>query len=97
MLYVSKTILRIYQMAITSKANKITFKAVIYEDEVVALRKKLLKLAPQELIFNLKDCDDIHTAIIQQVLAYQKLYTCSYIFGKNIKNYQKVIEGFDLG
>ena len=81
-------------MAITSKANKITLKAVIYEDQVLVLRKKLMKLAPEELEFNMSDCDDIHLAVIQQMLAYKKMYNCTFIFSDTIKNYQKIIEGF---
>ena len=82
-------------MAITSKGTKISLKAVIYEDEVLSLRKKLIKLAPEELVFNMNDCDDIHLAVIQQMLAYKKLYNCTYIFGDKMTNYQKIIEGFN--
>ena len=83
-------------MAITSKANKITLKAVIYEDQVLVLRKKLMKLAPEELEFNMSDCDDIHLAVIQQMLAYKKMYNCTFIFDDTVKNYQKIIEGFSV-
>lgn len=83
-------------MAITSKGNKITLKAVIYEDQVLVLRKKLIKLAPEDLEFNMSDCDDIHLAVIQQMLAYKKMYNCSFVFSDTMKNYQKVIEGFSV-
>ena len=82
-------------MAITSKGTTILLKAVIYEDEVVKLRKKLMKLAPEELTFEMGDCDDIHLAVIQQMLAYKKMYACNFNFGESVKTYQKVIEGFD--
>ena len=82
-------------MAITSKGTNILLKAVIYEDEVVKLRKKLMKLAPEELTFEMGDCDDIHLAVIQQMLAYKKMYACNFSFGETVKTYQKVIEGFD--
>jgi len=82
-------------MAITSKGTNILLKAVIYEDEVVKLRKKLMKLAPEEITFEMSDCDDIHLAVIQQMLAYKKMYSCSFNFAENVKIYQKVIEGFD--
>ncbi|MDF1881115.1 hypothetical protein JHD50_07325 [Sulfurimonas sp. MAG313] len=81
-------------MAVTSKANKITLKAVIYEDQVPTIRKKLIKLAPEELEFNLTDCDDVHLAVIQQMLAYKKMYNCTFKFSDTITNYQKIIEGF---
>ncbi len=82
-------------MAITSKGTNILLKAVIYEDEVVKLRKKLMKLAPEELTFEMSDCDDIHLSVIQQMLAYKKMYSCQFNFGADLKTYQKVIEGFD--
>jgi len=82
-------------MAITSEGSNISLKAVIYEDEVLELRKKLMELAPEELSFDMSDCDDIHLAVIQQILAYKKLYNCTYIFGDQMKNYQKIIEGFN--
>jgi len=82
-------------MAITSEGSKISLKAVIYEDEVVELRKTLMKLAPEELTFELSDCDDIHLAVLQQMLAYKKMYACKFEFGESVKTYQQVIEGFD--
>ena len=83
-------------MAITSKGKKITLKAVIYEDEVLELREKLNGLAPKELVFDLSDCDDVHLSVIQQILAYKKLYSCTFKFSSTSKVYQKLIEGFDL-
>ena len=82
-------------MPIKSKGKKITLKAVIYEDEVLELREKLNTLAPDELVFDLKDCDDIHLSVIQQILAYKMLHGCSFKFSSTPKVYQKIIEGFD--
>jgi len=83
-------------MAVTSKGNVITLKAVIYEDQVPVLRKKLIKLAPEGLEFNLSDCDDVHLAVIQQMLAYKKMYNCTFSFSDKMKSYQKIIEGFSV-
>lgn len=82
-------------MGISYDGAKIAFEAVIYEDEVVPLREKLNELAPEEVLFDLKECDDLHLAVIQQMLAYKKLYACSFNFSVTPKVYQKVIEGFD--
>jgi hypothetical protein len=82
-------------MAITSEGTNISLQTVIYEDEVLELRKILQELAPEELSFDMSDCDDIHLAVIQQILAYKKLYNCKYIFGDKMTNYQKIIEGFN--
>ncbi len=83
-------------MAITAKGKNITLQAVIYEDEVLELRDTLNKLAPKELVFDLTECDDVHLAIIQQMLAYKKLYSCTFNFSSTPKVYQKVIEGFNV-
>ena len=82
-------------MAITFEDKTVTMQAVIYEDEVLELRKQLIELAPEELVFDLSDCDDVHLAVIQQMLAYKMLYKCSFNFSAVPKVYQKIIEGFD--
>lgn len=82
-------------MGISYDGAKIAFEAVIYEDEVVGLRDRLNEMAPQEITFDLSSCDDLHLAVIQQILAYKKLYACSFYFAAVPKVYQKVIEGFD--
>ncbi len=82
-------------MAISYDGANIVLEGVIYEDEVIPLREKLNEIAPQEIQFDLSVCDDMHLSIIQQMLAYKKLYTCSFNFSAAEKTYQKVIEGFD--
>ncbi|MBE0499514.1 MAG: hypothetical protein IBX43_09845 [Campylobacterales bacterium] len=82
-------------MAISYDGTRIVCEGVIYEDEVVPLREKLNEVAPQELLFDLSGCDDMYLSIIQQMLAYKKLYACSFNFSEAQKTYQKLIEGFD--
>jgi len=82
-------------MAITYENNEATFTSVIYEDEVTTLRDFLQEKAPASIGFNLKECDDIHLAIIQLIMAYKKNYECSYEFGESKKLFQTVLEGFD--
>lgn len=82
-------------MGISFNGETITLEAVIYEDEVVSLREKLTELAPAGVLFDLSDCDDVHLSVIQQMLAYKKIYGCDFKFSVNERVYQKVIEGFD--
>jgi len=82
-------------MAIVYDDKTATFSAVIYEDDVVELRDFLQSNAGDEIKFDFSDCDDIHLAILQLILAYQKSYACSYEFGKEKKLFQTVLEGFD--
>ncbi len=82
-------------MAITYENSEATFSAVIYEDEVVSFRDFLQAKAPEEIKLNFVECDDIHLAVIQLIMAYKKNYVCTYTFGENKKLFQTVLEGFD--
>jgi len=82
-------------MAITYENSEASFTSVIYEDEVVALRDFLQEKAPDEVKLNFTECDDIHLAILQLIMAYKKNYICTYTFGENKKLFQTVLEGFD--
>ena len=82
-------------MAITYEKRVATFTSVIYEDEVTTLRDFLQEKAPKSVLFNFKECDDIHLAIIQLIVAYKKTYECSYEFAESKKLFQTVLEGFD--
>lgn len=84
-------------MGILYNEDKIVFEAVIYEDEVISLREKLTELSPEKVIFDLTNCNDIHLSVIQQMLAYKKLYECDFEFPNSKKTFQMVIEGFDSG
>jgi len=81
-------------MAITYDNNIVKFSAVIYEDEISSLRDFLQEKAGDEIVFDFKDCDDIHLAVLQLVLAYKKSYTASYEFGDSKKIYESVLKGF---
>ena len=82
-------------MAITYEDNKATFSSVIYEDEVVSFRDFLQEKAPEEIEMDFIDCDDIHLAVVQLIMAYKKNYSCSYEFSDNKKLYETVLKGFD--
>lgn len=83
-------------MGIENANNKFTFNGVIYEDEVVSLRETLQVLAPENIICDFKECDDIHMAVLQLIMAYKKSYDASYIFSENKKIYELVLNGFSL-
>jgi len=82
-------------MGIVYDDKTATFSAVIYEDDVVELRDFLQNNAGDEIKFEFSDCDDIHLAILQLIMAYQKSYKCAYTFGESKKLFQVVLEGFD--
>ena len=82
-------------MAITYENNEATFSAVIYEDEVVSLRDFLQACAGEKVKFDFAECDDVHLAILQLIMAYKKNYDCVCEFGEETRLFQKVLEGFD--
>jgi len=82
-------------MSITYEKNEVTFTSVIYEDEVVAFRDYLQEKAGEEISLNFKECEDIHLAILQLIMAYKKSYSCSYTFGDTTRLFQTVLEGFN--
>ena len=82
-------------MSITYEKNEANFTSVIYEDEVVSFRDFLQEKAGEELSLNFKECEDVHLAVIQLIMAYKKNYSCSYEFGETKKLFQTVLEGFN--
>ena len=84
-------------MAIIYEENEAKFQSVIYEDEVIAFRDFLQERAGEALSLDLSECEDIHLAILQLIMAYKKNYELSYTFAKSDekKLYQKVLEGFN--
>lgn len=81
-------------MAIIYEKNCASFSAVIYEDEIGTLREYLKEKAGEEITFDFKECDDVHLAVLQLVLAYKKSHAASYEFGDSKKIYESVLRGF---
>jgi len=82
-------------MSITYEKNEAIFTSVIYEDEVVPFRDFLQEKSGEELELDFSECDDIHLAVIQLIMAYKKIYSCNYKFSNEKKLFQRVLEGFD--
>ena len=81
-------------MAIEYDGSNANFSAVIYEDEVVTLREYLQDKAGEEVSFNFKECEDIHLAVLQLIMAYKKNYSASYSFGDESKTFELVLKVF---
>jgi len=81
-------------MSITYNNNEANFESVIYEDEVIPFRDYLQEKAGEEILFNFQECEDIHFAVMQLIMAYKKNYSCSYVFGEKKRLFQTVLEGF---
>ncbi len=76
--------------------NSIIFSGIINENEVSQLREHLNLIAPQKVTFDFSQCKDLHTIILQIIVAYKSLYEADYIFDENITTYQKMLKGFYL-
>jgi hypothetical protein len=83
-------------MAITIEDNRLVFNSVIYEDEITTMRDFFQQKAPENIVIDFTECDDVHLAILQSIMAYKKLYKCEYVFADDKKIFQKVLEGFDI-
>lgn len=76
--------------------TKVSFEGIINENEVQTMREQLNLIAPQKVDFNFTKCKDIHTTILQIIVAYKGLYDAEFTFGENMTTYQKMLEGFYL-
>lgn len=84
-------------MGVEFRDKEVAFIGMVYEEEVSVLRDFLQEAAPEGVIFDFRECNDIHLAPLQIVLAYIKKYSGEYSFGDEAKGYQKVCEGFERG
>lgn len=82
-------------MGMELQENRAVFTGVVYEDEIVPLRDYLQAAAPEEVVFDMRGCDDMHLGIVQVILAYTKMYGGDFIFPFEPKPFQKVCEGFE--
>ncbi len=82
-------------MSIIYEGKTAIFSSVIYEDEVVSFRDFLQGAAPDEVKLDFSECEDVHLALLQLIMAYKKNYSLSYEFAETKKLFQIVLEGFD--
>jgi len=82
-------------MAITYEGKEIFFDSVIYEDDLPTLRTFLQTNAGEEIVFDFVKCEDLHLAILQLIVSYQKNYPYIYKFGEDKKLFEIVLKGFD--
>lgn len=80
-------------MNITFEENRLNAKGVVYEDEVIAVRDFLATLAPEALEVDVTKCNDMHFAVAQQIVAYQKLYPTTFSFGEHPTMFKHLFEG----
>ena len=83
-------------MAIEYNENLALFEGNVFEDELPNLRVFLQKYSHSSVSIDLKNCNDMHTAVIQLLLSFKALHECYFIFGDKSKPYAMAIDGFLL-
>ncbi len=76
--------------------NRVKFEGVINENEISPMREHLNLVAPNVIDFDFVECKDLHTSILQVIVAYKELYEAKFNFGQEPSTYQKMLEGFYL-
>jgi len=80
---------------IEEESRKVMFTGVVYESEVVDIRNFLNESAPESVTCDLRECEDLHLAVLQQILSYSLLYKVKYIYGEEDRAFKIMIEGFN--
>ena len=81
-------------MPIRYEENKVIFAGDVNVDELVDFRDFLQGKFGEALVFDMRECESVHFALLQLIMAYKKLYSCSYEFSNSGKIFEKFLNGF---
>lgn len=70
-------------MGLEYNNNEIKMSGMISENDIVPLREHLNAIAPSVASFDLSEAQDIHTAVLQLINAYNGVYGCEYSGDEN--------------
>ncbi len=82
--------------AVIYEGNKATLNGNVFEDELVGLRSFMQDNGESALSFDLSSCSDMHTAIVQLLVAAKATKDCEFIFSDKSKPFAMAIEGFKV-
>jgi len=80
--------------AVTYDGNKVVLDGNVFEDEVIGLRDFINKHCEQNITFDLQKCSDMHTAVVQLLLACKAICSCDFILNDRTKPFAMAIDGF---
>ncbi|MEF3192166.1 MAG: hypothetical protein K6347_06460 [Campylobacterales bacterium] len=83
-------------MSISCHGYAIRLDGFVDVSVVPELRMQLAQLAPDPVVFQLEECRDMHTGVLQVLLAYKALFGASFVTDRSGKAWQKALEGFWL-
>jgi hypothetical protein len=81
-------------MAVSYNDNIVKMNGMISDSEITPLRDFFHTVAPKKVVFDLEECIDIHTAVLQIINAYASVYEASFIFNSDASIIKKALEGF---
>ncbi len=79
---------------ITYNGSKVIFNENVLENELVELRSFLQENIDKKIIFDLSSCNDMHTAIVQLLVAFKATYSCDFVIADRSKPYAMAIDVF---
>lgn len=82
--------------AVIYDGSKAMLNGNVFEDELVGMRSFIQNNSDQLLSFDLSACNDMHTAIVQLLVAAKATKSCEFIFSDHTKPFVMAIEGFKV-
>lgn len=82
--------------AVVYEGNRVILNGNVFEDELVGLRSFMQENSNNEVTFDLDACSDMHTAIVQLLVAYKATNPCEFLFSDRTKPFAMAIEGFKV-
>jgi hypothetical protein len=80
--------------AVIYDGNRVVFDGNVFEDEVIGLREFINKNCEQKISFDLENCTDMHTSVVQLLLSCKSVCSCDFIFNDRTKPFAMAIDGF---
>lgn len=81
--------------AVEYNDTTVTFDGNIFEDEIIGIRAYLQQKKESVITFDLSSCNDLHTAVIQLLLAFKKQCSASFVYPNEEKVFVKALAGFE--
>jgi hypothetical protein len=82
--------------AVIYEGNRATLNGNVFEDEIIGLRSFIQENSDNTLSFDLNSCSDMHTAIVQLLVAAKATKSCEFTFLDKTKPFAMAIEGFKV-
>lgn len=82
--------------AVVYEGNRAILNGNVFEDELVGLRSFIQENSDNAISFDLSACNDMHTAIVQLLVAAKATKTCEFTYTDKTKPFAMAIEGFKV-